>query len=177
MVVLFVLLGAVGLGVLRSSNQRAASLLELQRRVAAYRQLQSNSTDLLYTVSSALLATDDETVAVAARRLGQFSYDFDRAEYVSGDNRAVLSQIAGDYAGFTAIGLRIVDLIRQGRREEARALQADSAAALAARIERNALSLVNSAEAQMLAEVEAGNAAFVASQGVVVAAALVSILV
>ena len=177
MVLLFVLLGAVGLGVLRGANQRAESLLELQRRVAAYRQLQSNSTDLRYTVSSALLATDDETVAVAARRLGQFSYDFDRAEYVSRENRAVLSQIAGDYASFTKVGLHIVELIRQGRREEARALQADSAAALAARIERNALSLVNGAESQMLAEVEAGNAAFVVSQGVVVAAALVSILV
>ena len=177
MVLLFVLLGAIGLGVLRSANRRAESLLELQRRVAAYRQLQSNSTDLLYTVSSALLATDDETVAVAARHLGQFSYDFDRAEYVSGENRAVLSQIAGDYAGFTKVGLRIVELIRQGRREQARALQADSAAALAARIERNALSLVNGAESQMLAEVEAGNAAFVVSQAVVVAAALVSILV
>ena len=177
MVLLFVLLGAVGLGVLRGANRRAESLLELQRRVAAYRQLQSNTTDLLYTVSSALLATDDETLAVAARRLGQFSYDFDRAEYVSRENRAVLSQIAGDYASFTKVGLHIVDLIQQGRRNEARALQADSAAALAARIERNALSLVNAAESQMLAEVEAGNAAFVVSQGVVVAAALISILV
>ena len=177
MVLLFVLLGAVGLGVLRSANRRAESLLELQRRVAAYRQLQSNSTDLLYTVSSALLATDDEAVAVAARRLGQFSYDFDRAEYVSRENRAVLSQIAGDYASFTKVGLHIVELIREGKREEARALQADSAAALAARIERNALSLVNGAESQMLAEVEAGNAAFVVSQGVVVAAALLSILI
>ena len=177
MVLLFVLLGAVGLVVLRGANRRAESLLELQRRVAAYRQLQSNSTDLLYTVTSALLATDDETVAVAARHLGQFSYDFDRAEYVSRENRAVLSQIAGDYASFTKVGLHIVDLIQQGRRDEARALQADSASGLAARIERNALSLVNGAESQMLGEVEAGNAAFVVSQGVVVAAALVSILV
>jgi len=50
-VILFVALGAVGLSVLHTSNERAESLIKAQDKIAAYRQLQRNITEQLYTVT------------------------------------------------------------------------------------------------------------------------------
>lgn len=87
-VAMFIVLGAVGLGVLNGADRRAGKLIDLQRQIAAYQQLQSNTTDLLYTVSSAFLAADDpRSLEVTLRRVSQFGYDFDRAEFLGRDRR------------------------------------------------------------------------------------------
>ena len=56
MVALLVVLGAVGLGVLGDAHRRTDDLIGLQRKIAAYRQVQQDTTVQLYGVSSALLA-------------------------------------------------------------------------------------------------------------------------
>ena len=77
-VVLLLALAAVGLGGLQSADQRAAELVSLERRIAAYRQLQHNATEQLYAVASAFLADDERQLDAALRRLQRFAYDFDR---------------------------------------------------------------------------------------------------
>jgi signal transduction histidine kinase/CheY-like chemotaxis protein len=176
MVSLLIVVGAVGLGVLRGANERSELLIEQQRRVTAYRQIQSNATELLYTVSAAFLASDDDEFAAGARRFGQFSYDFDRARFVAGEDAQLVSEIEANYAELVETGRQVFDLIRGGRVEEARALQAGAAVALANDIERKALTLIDKAESEMVTEVEAGNAAYIFSQTVVVLVALTSVM-
>ena len=60
--VLLIALGAVGLQALSDTNQRAKDLVELQRKIAAYRQLQHDTTAQLYSVASALLVHDERTL-------------------------------------------------------------------------------------------------------------------
>src|SRR5688572_29041041 len=72
MVALLITLGAVGLQVLSASNSRAEELVLLQRKIAAYRQLQSDTTEQLYSVASALLVPDDATLDATLRQLSQF---------------------------------------------------------------------------------------------------------
>ena len=52
---LLIAVGAVGLQVLSGVNRRAEDMVKLQRKIAAYRQLQHDTTSQLYSVSSALL--------------------------------------------------------------------------------------------------------------------------
>ena len=53
---LFVLVAIVGLTVLRDSDQRAAELVQLQRKIAAFRQLQHNTTE--HIIAEAGTATE-----------------------------------------------------------------------------------------------------------------------
>jgi signal transduction histidine kinase/CheY-like chemotaxis protein len=170
---LFVVTGAVGLFVLRGSNQRSEELMTLQRRVDAYRQLQRNATEVLYTISVAFLAPDAAQFAAGARRFGQFSYDFDRARFVSGpDDYDLLVGIEADYEELLEVGRQVYDLIAEGDREAALTLQALSAVALADRIQRNTGTLVNRGESLMLTKVARGDRDFLVSQGVVALLAL-----
>jgi hypothetical protein len=52
---LLVAVGAAGLEVLSGVNRRAEDMVKLQRKIAAYRQLQHDTTSQLYSVSSALV--------------------------------------------------------------------------------------------------------------------------
>ena len=62
MVALLILLGAVGLRVLSGMNERNEELIELQRKIAAYRQVQHDTTRQLYGVASALLSQDERAL-------------------------------------------------------------------------------------------------------------------
>jgi len=54
-VVLLITVGAVGLEVLSGVKRHAEEVVTLQRKIAAYRQLQHDTTAQLYSVTSALL--------------------------------------------------------------------------------------------------------------------------
>ena len=56
MVVLLIMVGVVGLHVLGEANRRAEEMVGLHRKIAAYRQLQHDTTAQLYNVAAALLA-------------------------------------------------------------------------------------------------------------------------
>ena len=71
-VMLLIALGAVGLGSLQVADERATNLVRLERRIAAYRQLQHNATKQLYAVSSAFLAADGRALDAARRQLQRF---------------------------------------------------------------------------------------------------------
>ena len=76
MVALLILLGAVGLRVLSGMNERTEELIELQRKIAAYRQVQHDTTRQLYGVASALLSPDQRSLDSILRQPSQFGYDW-----------------------------------------------------------------------------------------------------
>ena len=57
MVVLLITIGAIGLQVLSAVNRRAEEVVTLHRKIAAYRQLQHDTTGQLYSVTSALFTS------------------------------------------------------------------------------------------------------------------------
>src|SRR3954453_21930140 len=65
MVALLIALGVVGLRVLSEADHRTEDLIRLHRKIAAYRQVQQDTTEQLYGVSSALLLSNDRAVTAA----------------------------------------------------------------------------------------------------------------
>jgi signal transduction histidine kinase len=173
--VLLIVMGAVGLQVLSGVNQRTDELLRLQRKIEAYRQVQHDTTNQLYSVSSVLLSSNELTLASTLRQLNQLGYNVDRLQFVAKDEVELLDRFRQDYDRFTDVVTQVVELIRSGRAAEARGLQAAQAAPLADRLERLTNQLVNKAEADMVTGIEASNQAYVTSQWTVVGFALGSI--
>jgi signal transduction histidine kinase len=172
---LLVAVGAVGLQVLSEGHDRAEDLVKLQRKIAAYRQLQHDTTAQLYTVSSALLVPDDRTLDATLRQLNQFGYDLDRLQFVAKDEVELLARVRQDYEQFIQVVSRVVELIRAGRAAEGRELQLAQTGPLADRLERLTNELVNKAEADMVASIETSQKAYVTSREVVLAFAVGSI--
>ena len=167
--------GAVGLQVLTGVNRRAEDLVKLQRKIAAYRQLQHDTTSQLYSVASALNVPEDRTLEATLRQLNQFGYDLDRLQFVAKDEVELLGQVREDYEKFIGVVTRVIDQIRHGKTAEGRDLQLREAGPLADRLERVTNQLVNKAEADMVASIEAGHSAYVQSRWIVVGIAIGSI--
>jgi signal transduction histidine kinase len=161
--------------VLTHSNRRATELVELQRKIAAYRQLQHDTTAQLYSVASALLVPEERTLDATLRQLNQFGYDLDRLQFVAKDEVELLGQVRKDYDQFIQVVSKAVELIRGGKIEEGHQLQLTQAHALAERLERLMNQLVNRAEADMVASIEASDAAYTHSRWIVIGFALGSI--
>ena len=117
---LLIVLGAVGLQVLSGVNEQTNELIRQQRKIAAYHQVQHDTTSQLYSISTALLLQEDRMLDAALRQLRQFGYDLDRMEFVARDEAELLAQVRQDYDRLTAEVTRVVDLIRTGRTDEAR---------------------------------------------------------
>jgi signal transduction histidine kinase/DNA-binding response OmpR family regulator len=175
-VALLITLGAVGLQVLSATNSRADELVLLQRKIAAYRQLQSDTTDQLYSVSSALLAPDEPTLEATLRQLSQFGYDFDRLQFVARDETELLELVRQDYDQFNQVITQVVELIRAGRVAESQELQRREARPLADRLERRINQLVNKAEADIVAKINQNEQAYVANRLLVISFAVGSIV-
>ena len=82
---LLVTVSAVGLGVMSDTNRRAEELIILHRKIAAYRQLQHDTTGQLYSVTATLALpleqVDARMIEAALRQLKQFGYDLDRLHW------------------------------------------------------------------------------------------------
>ncbi len=173
---LLIAVGAVGLQVLSGVNRRAEDMVKLQRKIAAYRQLQHDTTSQLYSVSSALLVPDDRTLEATLRQLNQFGYDLDRLAFVAQDEVELFGRVREDYEEFIKVVTQVIELIRKGKAAEGRELQLSRASPLADRLERLTNELVNKAEADMVGGIEASHEAYVTSQRVVVGFAVGSVL-
>jgi signal transduction histidine kinase/DNA-binding NarL/FixJ family response regulator len=174
--VLLIVMGAVGLHVLSGVNQRTDEVIRLQRKIDAYRQVQHDTTNQLYSVASVLLASDEVTLASTLRQLNQFAYNVDRLQFIAKDEIELLDRFRKEYEQFTKIVKEVVGLMRAGHAGEARDLQVAQAAPLADRLERLTNQLVNKAEADMVAGIEASNQAYETSRWIVVCFAVGSIL-
>jgi signal transduction histidine kinase len=173
--VLLIVLGAVGLRAVTEVNRHAEELVTLQRKIAAYRQLQHDTTGQLYSVASALVVPDERTFEATLRQLNQFGYDLDRLQFVARDELELFGRARADYERFIEVVTHVVELLRAGRAAEGRELQLSQAAPLADRLERLTNELVNKAEADMVASVESAHAAYVTSRWIVIGFAVGSI--
>ena len=176
MVVLLIVLGAVGLRVLSGVNDQTNELITLQRKITAYRQVQHDTTNQLYGISTALLSSDARMLDSALRQLNKLGYDLDRLQFVARDEADLLGQVRHEYGRFIEVNNRFAELIRSGRGAEATKLQLEEAAPLADRLERLTNQLVNIAEADMVNAIDATEQAYRTSQLAVIAFALGSIL-
>jgi signal transduction histidine kinase len=165
---LLIIVGAVGLQRLSTVNRRAEDLVQLHRKIAAYRQLQHDTTGQLYSVAAALLVPDDQTLDATLRQLNQFGYDLDRLRFVARDEVELLGRVREDYEQFIKVASEVVELIRAGKVAEGREIQLAQASPLADRLERLTNELVNKAEADMVASVDTSHDAYIESLAVVV---------
>ena len=115
---LLVTVSAVGLGVLGETNRRAEELVILHRKIAAYRQLQHDTTGQLYSVTSTLALpleqVDVRMIEAALRQLKQFGYDLDRLQYVAKDEATLLSRIQEEYNRFIQVMSEAITMIAGG---------------------------------------------------------------
>ena len=174
-VFLLIVVGTVGLQVLSESNRRTNKLVELQRKIAAHRQLQYDTAAQLHSVSSALIARDEQTLNSTLRQLDQFGYDYDRLQFIARDEAVLLDEVRTNYDQFVRIVTQVIDLIRAGHAAEARKLQLSQASPLAERLDLITNQLVNEAEADMVAGVEASSGAYVTSRWFIIGFAVGSI--
>ena len=174
-VMLLILVGAVSLAVLADAQGRGEEAAKLQRKVAAYRQLQNDTTAELYGVASALVSPDEPTLEATLRQLNQFGYDFDHLQFVASDEADVLQQVQANYSQFRQTITQSVALLQDGNVAAARELQVTQANPLANRLQRLTDQLVNRAEADMAASVEASRSAYEMSRWLVIAFAIGSI--
>ncbi|MGH8729224.1 MAG: ATP-binding protein [Burkholderiales bacterium] len=174
-VILLIILGAVGLATLNRANQRADELVKLQRNIAAYQQLQHDSTAQLYGIASALLVPEEKTLETTLRQLNQFAYDVDRLHVVARGDVELIRGVREDYEQFVNVVTQVVGLIRGGKAAEGLGLQLTQASPLADRIERRMNELVNRAQTDIIASIEASHAAYQTSRWMVIAFALGSV--
>ena len=175
MVVLLITVGAVGLQVLSEVNRRAEELVTLHHKIAAYRQLQHDTTGQLYSVASDLLVPDERTLEATLRQLSQFGYDLDRLQFMAQDEVELFGRVREEYDQFIQVVTHVVELIRGGKVAEGRELQLTQAGLLADRLERLTNELVNKAEADMVARVEMSHDAYVTARWVIIGFAVGSI--
>jgi len=171
---LLVSVGVIGLLSLREADQRANQVVGLQQKIEAYRQMQHGTLRQLYGVSTALAFPNETTLAGALRQINQFGYDLDRVSFVAKDEVALLDQVREEYARLIAVVSHLVDLIRNGRTAEAKQSELSELGPLADKLERLTNQLVNRAEADMVAGLDASRQTYVKSQMLVAAVALVS---
>lgn len=175
MVVLLIMVGAVGLRVLSGANHRSEEMVGLHRKIAAYRQLQHDTTGQLYSAASALLAPDERTLEATLRQLNQFGYDLDRLQFVAQDEVELFGRVRKEYDQFIQVVTQVIELIRSGKVAEGRELHLTQAGPLADRLERLTNELVNKAEADMVARVEVNHAASLTARWVIIGFAVGSI--
>src|SRR5438094_6771419 len=160
-VLLLIIVGAVGLRALTDVNRRAEDLVKLQRKIAAYRQLQHDTTAQLYSVSSALLVPNEGTLEATLRQLNQFGYDLDRLQFVAKDEVELLARAREDYDQFIRVVTQVVELIRAAKVAQGREVQLVQAGPLADRLERLTTELLNKAEPDMVASIDETHEAYV----------------
>jgi signal transduction histidine kinase len=175
-VVLLITVGAAGLRALSDVNRHAEELVILHRKIAAYRQLQHDTTGQLYSVASALLASNERTLEATLRQLNQFGYDLDRLQFVAKDEVELLGRVHADYDRFIKVATQVVELIRRGNVTEGQDLQRTQASLLADRLERLTNELVNKAEGEMVARIEVSHGAYLTARWVVIGFAVGSIV-
>jgi signal transduction histidine kinase len=172
---LLIIVGVVGLEALSGVNRRTEELIKLQRKIEAYRQVQHDTTSQLYSVATALLLGDEQTLSSTLRQLNQFGYDVDRLEFVAKDEVELIDQFRRDYNRFIEVVTKVIELIRSGRAVEARQMQLLESTPLADRLERLTNQLVNKAEADVVAGIEASTQSYETAQWIVIGFALGSI--
>jgi len=168
--------GYVALQALNEVNQRNEEMVQLQRKIGAYRQLNHDTLVQLYSVASALLKPDERSLQATLRQVNRFGYDLDRLQFVAQDEKEIFVDLRKDYEEFIRIVTEVIGLIREGRGDEGRELQFNAATPHSERLERLTNELVNKAEADMVVSVDASNETYATSRNAVTVLAVASVV-
>src|SRR5712692_4445749 len=153
-VVLLISLGAVGLWELSESNRRTEDVVNLQKKITAYRQLQHDTTAQLYSVASALLVPNEQTLEATLRQLKNFASYVDSLQFIADDQVALAQQIRKDYEQFIQVVAQVVELIRGGKIAQGQELHLTQASTQAERLAQSMNQLVIKAEIDMALRIE-----------------------
>ena len=168
-VVLLISLGIVGLQVLSGANRRAEELVKRQERIAAYRQFQHD------TLLPPSWSWNQSTLEATLRQFNQFGYELDQLQFAAIDDAELLARVREDYNQFIKVVGQVVELINAGKVAEGKKLQLTQASPLADHLERLANDLVNKAEVDLVASIDASQDAYLTSRWVVIGFAVGSI--
>lgn len=174
-VALLIAFGGLGLKVLNESNGRSEDFVKLQRKIAAYRQLQHDTTIQLYSITTALLSPNEQMLDSALRQLNQYRYDLDRVQFVSRDEVELFEQIQIEHNRLTRVATQVVELTRAGQVHEAMELRHLQANPVSDRLERLTNEMVNRAEADIVAKTDESQLSFMVSQWMVISFGLTSV--
>jgi signal transduction histidine kinase/DNA-binding response OmpR family regulator/CHASE3 domain sensor protein len=175
-VVLLISLGAVGLWELSESNRRTEDVVDLQKKITAYRQLQHDTTAQLYSVASALLVPNEQTLEATLRQLKNFASYVDSLQFIADDQAAMAQQIRKDYEQFIQVVVQVVELIRAGKIAQGQELHLTQASTQAERLAQSMNQLVIKAEIDMALRIEEKKEAFDTSRWIVIGFAVGSIV-
>jgi signal transduction histidine kinase/HAMP domain-containing protein len=167
--VLLIALGAVGLQVLSRVNRQAEDLVRRHERIAAYRQFQHD------TSLPPSWSWNERTLDATVRHLNQFGYQLDQLQFAATDDAELLARVRETYDQFITVVGQVIELIHAGNVAEGRKLQVTRASPLADDLERLTNDLVNKAEVDLVASIDASGVAYMTSQWVVIAFAVGSI--
>lgn len=174
-VALLIIFGIVVLQVLGGVSRRSEEVGKLRRKVAAFRQLQHNTTTQLYSITSALLSPEERMLESALRQLHEFRYDLERLQFVTKDEEELYNKIGKEHEELVEVITKIVELTRKREFDRARELRMARTTPLADSIERLANEMVNRAEAEMETKIDESNQAYLTSRWVVIGFAVGSI--
>ena len=172
---LLIIFGGVVIQVLSGINRRSEDVGKLRRKVAAFRQLQHDTTTQLYSITSALLSPEERMLESALRQLHEFRYDLERLQFVTRDEVELYNKIGKEHALLVDVITRIVELTRNNEFGRARELRITKATPLADSLERLTNEMVNRAEADMETKIDESNQAYLTSRWVVIGFAAGSI--
>ncbi len=192
MVALLIAVGAVGVQVLAEVNRRGDEMAKLQRKIAAYRQLQHEATEILYDaadlvsgVASGILRPQDPILETTLRKLKHFDASLERLQSSAkeeeqllgrgGDEHRMLLVVRSDYDQFIQVVTRVIELIRRGKVADARELHYTHAMPLTLSLQLRMNQLVNVVDASMVSSINASQDAYRTSRSVVIGFALASI--
>lgn len=172
---LLIIFGVVVIQVLSGISRRSEELSQLRRKVAAFRQLQHDTTAQLYSVTSALLSPEERMLESALRQLNEFRYDLDRLQFVTRDEVALFQKIRNEHEQLIQMITEVVELTQGREFRKANELRLTGTVPLADTLERLTNEMVNRAEADMEAKVDESNRAYRTSRWVVIGFAVGSI--
>ncbi len=172
---LLIIFGFVVFQVLSGVNQRSEDLIKLQRKTAAFRQLQHDTTAQLYSVTTALLSPDDRALASSLRQLHQFRYNLERVQFVTKDEVELFNKINEEHEELIRVITKVVELTQGDELAQAIELRQEHMLPLADRLERLTNEMVNRAEANMVTKIDENNTAYRTSRWVVIGFAAGSI--
>ncbi len=168
-VALLITLGLVGLQVSSDVNRRAGNLVKRHETIAAYRQFQHD------TLLPPSWSWNERTLEATLRQLNQFGYELDQLQFAATDDAELLARVRETYDHFIKVVDQVLALINAGNVAEGKKLQLVQASPLADRLERLTNDLVNKAEVDLVASIDASQAAYMTSRWVVIAFAVGSI--
>jgi len=172
---LLIIFGVVVIQVLSGINRRSEELSNLRRKVAAFRQLQHDTTAQLYSLTSALLSPEERMLESALRQLHQFRYDLERLQFVTRDEVELFKKISKEHEQLIQVITNVLELTREHKFTRAKELRLSKTGPLADSLERLTNEMVNRAEADMEAKVDESNRAYLTSRWVVIGFAAGSI--